>query len=105
MKLAKERVQYLSKISRLSTPFETLARNSIGGKTSIDSAIFRPSWLVPMGHDNDSYEYDVHRLEADLGGMFGIDLRGGPLRDWNEEIQSAREMSKSTQRERIDRAR
>ena len=77
----------------------------MGGKVSIDNSIFRPSWFVPINSFNKQHEFDVHRLEADLGGMFGIDLRGGPLRDWNEEIQSAKEMSKLTQRERIDRAR
>ena len=51
------------------------------------------------------HTYNVHRLEADLENTFGVDLRGGPICDWNEELQSAREMPIEMLQERIDRAR
>ena len=39
------------------------------------------------------------------GNLYGMDVRGGGLRDWNEELQTARELSVVTFGERIERAR
>jgi hypothetical protein len=45
------------------------------------------------------------RAEEELTSYYGMDVRGGGLRDWNEELQTAREMSVETFGERIERAR
>jgi len=80
----------------------------------MDTIVFRPSWLVPMPRDlkeynawnhNSLHDYNPARTEDDLSSSFGLDVRTGPSRDWNEELQSAREMPTSTQLERIERAR
>jgi hypothetical protein len=44
-------------------------------------------------------------LIIDLADSFGVDIRSGTLRDWNEELQSAREMAVTDLQERIERAR
>jgi len=49
--------------------------------------------------------YDDTRTEEELSSTYGMDVRGGGLRDWNEELQSAREMGMASLGERIDRAR
>jgi hypothetical protein len=54
---------------------------------------------------NSLHEYNPSRTEEDLTSCFGLDVRMGPARDWNEELQSAREMPTRTQLERIERAR
>lgn len=52
------------------------------------------------------HEYSINRLENELmNNMYGMDIRGGGLRDWNEELQVARELSVDTFGERVDRAR
>ena len=80
----------------------------------MDSIIYRPSWLVPMPRDlkednawnyNSLHDYNPARVEDDLASMFGFDMRAGPQRDWNEELQSAREMPSTSLLERIERAR
>lgn len=80
----------------------------------MDTIVFRPSWLVPMPRDlkednawnhNSLHDYNHARTEDDLSSTFGLDARTGPARDWNEELQSAREMPTSNQLERIERAR
>jgi len=77
--------------------------------------IQNPSWLVPVpklaatSKDswNRNYEHTYHpaKTEDDLSNSFGVDIRSGTVRDWNEELQSAREMSTLTLQERIERAR
>lgn len=81
----------------------------------MDSIVLRPSWLVPVPGDlleeenawnhNSLHEYNPARAEIDLSSTFGLDVRAGPVRDWNEELQNAREMPKATLLERIERAR
>jgi protein TIF31 len=80
----------------------------------IDSLIQRPSWLISLPalkesdnswNHNSLHEYSRQRMEDDLANTFGVDIRNGALRDWNEELQSAREMPTSTLQQRIDRAR
>ena len=52
------------------------------------------------------HEYSTNRVENELlNNMYGMDIRGGGLRDWNEELQVARELSIDTFGERVDRAR
>ena len=87
----------------------------------LDMSVARPSWLVPLPSaklgdmvgpkkrctwDHDAlHSYHAGRVEDELGNTFGMDVRGGGLRDWNEELQTAREMPVETFGERIDRAR
>ena len=51
------------------------------------------------------HQYNLTRTEDELCNTFGVDVRAGAVRDWNEELQSAREMPTTTQQERIERAR
>lgn len=80
----------------------------------MDAMIYRPSWLVPMPRDlkednawnyNSLHDYNPARVEDDLANTFGFDMRAGPQRDWNEELQSAREMPSTSLLERMERAR
>lgn len=97
----------------------------------LDTITMRPSWIVPLpaaSHskgkggnelgvdsprlktwDHDKlHSYDLQRTEAEeLTNVYGMDIRGGGggLRDWNEELQSAREMPVETFGERLERAR
>ena len=87
----------------------------------IDSTTVHPSWLVPLpskklgdvkGPSRNTWEhdalhsYDAGRAEEELTNTYGMDVRsGGGLRDWNEELQTAREMGVETFGERIERAR
>ncbi len=109
-------------------PFQSLFRVAIRGDFSgytspatasaadgIDALIQSPTWLVPIPkagrNDNDSWTrnkshlYNVARTEDALANNFGIDIRSGTLRDWNEELQSAREMPTASLQERVERAR
>jgi protein TIF31 len=86
----------------------------------LDSLTVRPPWLVTLpsakigdmvgprlstwNHGN-LHSYDASRAEEELTSYYGMDIRGGGLRDWNEELQTAREMSVDTFVERIERAR
>jgi hypothetical protein len=47
----------------------------------------------------------VARCEEELTQLYGMDLKGGGIRDWNEELQAARDMGVETLEERMDRAR
>jgi protein TIF31 len=81
----------------------------------IDSLIQKPSWLVPIPlveeetknswNRNCEHVYNTTRTEEELSNSFGVDIRGGSLRDWNEELQVAREMPVNDIQERIERAR
>jgi len=126
---SKERAELLAKSSENDSPIQTLYRVAVRGDISgikhlsgdsagsqaIDSVVLRPSWLVPLpsGKDQEKNEwahnyrhsYNLTRAEENLTDAFGLDIRGGALRDWNEEVQSAREMPTETLQERIDRAR
>jgi protein TIF31 len=51
------------------------------------------------------HQFNLDRAEEDACNTFGLDLRSGSPRDWNEELQVAREMPTQTLQERIDRAR
>lgn len=91
----------------------------------VDSILVRPPWIVNMPFVNEvdasknningkklstwdhekMHEWNAARAEEELTQTFGMDVRGGGLRDWNEELQSAREMPVETLPERIERAR
>ena len=86
----------------------------------IDSLTVRPSWLVPLpsvkqgdvaGPKLQTYNHsalhswNTNRVEDELTYVYGMDVRGGGIRDWNEELQTARELPVETFNERIDRAR
>ncbi|GKY97619.1 hypothetical protein MPSEU_000720300 [Mayamaea pseudoterrestris] len=126
---SKERAE-LNRDLNLARPhlslFRVAVRGDFGGLStsaaaasaiqSFDATVQSPSWLVPVPRINSSEEtafwslnhlhpYQVARMEEDLMKSFGIDLRSGGSRDWNEEFQLAREMPTSTQIERIERAR
>jgi protein TIF31 len=75
----------------------------------VDSVTLRPSWLVHQSQKNDineefCHKYNVERAEEDVCSTHGLDLGSGVARDWNEELQSAREMPTETLNERIERA-
>jgi protein TIF31 len=81
----------------------------------IDAILQCPSWLAPIPRSkaksedswnrNSVHTYNLARTEDELSNGFGIDIRSGALRDWNEELQGAREMPVATLQERIERAR
>lgn len=123
---SKERVE-LTATSNRENPLYSLHRVAVRGNygcfqdsfaaaasQGLDSIVFRPSWLVPMprnimGEDawnhNSLHDYNPARMEDDLSSSFGLDIRNGAARDWNEELQGAREMPVSSPQERIERAR
>jgi protein TIF31 len=110
-------------------PFSSLFRVAIRGdfagyqrpstasaSEGIDALIQNPSWLVPIPgveaqSEDDSWTrncvhvFNPSRTEDDLSNSFGVDIRSGTVRDWNEELQSAREMPVIALQERIERAR
>jgi protein TIF31 len=83
--------------------------------TGLEQLMIRPSWLVPlppMANDeedgwtkNQLHSFNPMRTEMDLSNDFGFDTNAGLQRDWNEELQLAREMPTSNTQQRVDRAR
>ena len=87
-----------------------LTKNKVHNSQKIlDAVTVRPSWLVPCPRGgkgaNDTHCYDTMRSEREMGDSYGLDLRNGASRDWNEELQSTREMPKDNINQRIERAR
>lgn len=82
---------------------------------ALDASLIVPSWLasVPRGYLNANdpwnssylHAFNSSRAEEDFHSTFGVDVRNGAIRDWNEELQLAREMPTTTLNERIERAR
>ena len=77
----------------------------------IDSVLQNPAWLVPLPSSNEgSWQHDKmhgsnpNRTEEDLMSTYGVEMRLGGMRDWNEEIQAAREMPTDSLGERMERA-
>lgn len=76
----------------------------------IDHLVTRPGWLVPRPPGDRGASLDsLHgasgpRNELDLQDGHGLDPRMGQ-RDWNEDLQQAREMRRDSFMERMDRAR
>ncbi|KAG7361014.1 clustered mitochondria-domain containing protein [Nitzschia inconspicua] len=124
---SKRRTELMSKINE-DGPFFSYFRVAVRGdfpgyskpsvasaSEGIDSLIQTPSWLVPIPNveidspnswnRNISHVYNTNRTEEELANSFGVDVRNGALRDWNEELQVAREMPMESLPERIERAR
>lgn len=83
---------------------------SQNAQQQIDSVTLRPSWLVhtPKNEDehcDSSHRYNVERAEDEAHNTFGLEVGTGVARDWNEELQSAREMPCNSIVEKIERAR
>lgn len=76
---------------------------------ALDAATLRPSWLVPSNATknakDEKHKYSLWRTEDVLSDTFGVDLRSGAQRDWNEDLQVARELPRDTIDQRIERAR
>lgn len=124
---SKERAELMSTLNK-DGPFLSLFRVAIRGDfkgytnpstasaaEGIDALLQTPTWLVPIpkaeeqSEDswtrNSVHKYNPARTEDELSNSFGVDIRSGAVRDWNEELQSAREMSVEFLPERIERAR
>ena len=124
---SKERAEFMTKLNE-DGPFSSLFRVAIRGDFSgykkpttaaasegIDALIQNPSWLVPIPKvesiaeeswtRNCVHAFNPAKSEEDFSSSFGVDLRNGAARDWNEELQGAREMAVTTLQERIERAR
>ena len=122
---ARERAELTLSMATNESPVQSLyrvaTRNDFSIKPSpntlqqLDALMIRPSWLVPMSASDTSlpgthgtpcgtHEYNQARTDEDLASTFGVDIRGGAIRDFNEELQSARELPRSTLQERMDRA-
>lgn len=124
---SKLRSELMAKVNK-DGPFLSFFRVAIRGDFSgytrpyvaaasegIDALIQNPSWLVPVTkievEDKNSWNrnclhtFNPAKTEEDLSSSFGVDIRGGSLRDWNEELQVAREMSAESLLQRIERAR
>ena len=82
----------------------------------LDGITLRPTWLVPLPFvgnkkcetwKNHGYlhRWNVARSEEELTNLYGMDVRSGGMRDWNEELQGARDMGVDTLEERMERAR
>ena len=127
LEAAKERSEILSQINKgpFATLFRVAIRGDIGGfqdpsvsmkpSIALDGTLNTPSWLVSLPKEveneangwnqNKLHRYQLSRAEDDISQTFGVDVRNGALRDWNEELQLAREMPVSTIIERVERAR
>ena len=101
------------------------ATSAAAAVRTLDATLQAPSWLVPVPRKeiycqnvdeqggssvtywNRNYQhgYDKARVEDELANSFGIEVKNGGIRDWNEEVQIAREMPANTLTERVDRAR
>lgn len=127
---SKERAEFMNSTNK-DGPFSSLFRVAVRGDfdgytnlataspyTGIDALLQTPSWVTPLPHSRSKngsaasdwkhysqHSYNLNKTEDDLSSTFGVDIRGGAVRDWNEELQSAREMPTSTLQERIERAR
>ena len=114
----------LNKDGPFSSLFRVAIRGDFGGYKNpttssaaegIDALLQSPSWIVPISqaekksedswNRNAVHSYNISRTEDELSNSFGVDIRSGAVRDWNEELQTAREMPITTQIERIERAR
>lgn len=115
----KERQDILTQGNRsnLHSLFRLSIRGDFEGASdpapSFDAHLGTPSWLVPTSPRNPtgptwkppSHPYNLIRTEEELTHTFGVDLRTGSLRDWNDEIQMAREMPTDRLFDRLERAR
>jgi protein TIF31 len=81
---------------------------------ALDSMLHKPSWLISLPrvfhnetswNRNQLHSYSPTRSDHELANSFGVDIRSGTIRDWNEELQLARELPTEDVNERIERAR
>ena len=101
-----------AKDSPLQNLFRVAVREEFGGKSTsnaqqnIDSLVLRPSWLVHKkpGTRDSRPAYNQTRANEEIASTFGVDVRGGSSRDWNDELQHARELPVSSLMERLERA-
>ncbi|TDH72283.1 uncharacterized protein CCR75_003153 [Bremia lactucae] len=85
----------LAKEGPSSIEWMVAAGSNLGGKLP---------WNTPITTAIKEHKYDLNRAEDELCNTYGMDERG-VLRDWNEEIQCCRELSKETLKDEIVRAR
>lgn len=124
---SKERTALIDALNK--GPFISLFRVAIRGdfagfnsasaaaeRQSLESIYNIPSWLLPIPRKfenaaddawnlNQNHSYSRSRADEELSDSFGVDIRTGAVRDWNEELQLAREMPTSNLIERVERAR
>ena len=101
--------------SPLNALFLAATQNDLGSDSdtetqkALDAVTLRSSWLVPCSREKKSsssnHSYNLMRSEDEVADTFGLEVRNGASRDWNEELQAAREMPRDTIDQRIDRAR
>lgn len=114
----KERAELFSR-GNISN-FQSFVRLAIRGDfgtvdpaVTLDAHLGTPTWLVPRGQQQavaptwqpSIHSYNAIRAEEELINTFGVDLRAGSMRDWNDEIQMAREMPTDKMQDRMERAR
>jgi protein TIF31 len=127
LEASKERISLMATLNK-DGPFSSLFRVAIRGdfqgyknptvamaSEGIDALLQCPSWIVPISRAEEAsddawarnavHAYNPSRTEEELSNSFGVDIRSGAVRDWNEELQTAREMPIDSQPERIERAR
>ena len=94
--------------------FQSTALASEAISRGFDRKMITPSWLVPTvkgvnghvsGQHNCFSTYSENRSDSEWTNTHGVDVRSGSMRDWNEEVQQARELPTGTILERIERAR
>ena len=117
-------MEKLNKDGHFSSLFRIAIRGDFEGYTNpssgsaaegIDALIQNPSWIVSISkyeeesneswNRNSTHSHNPANTEDDIGNAFGVDMRNGTPRDWNEELQTAREMPDTSLPERIERAR
>jgi protein TIF31 len=72
------------------SPVPASLQSSLPSSTS-SSAAAAAAVVAPSTHTS-SHTRDAHRAEDSLMQQFGMDVRG-PVRDWNEEYQSCKDMA------------
>lgn len=95
--------------------FKTAAAALRSTRQALDASLITPSWLAPVPRKfmtseeswnrNNMHSFSPSRADEDIHNTFGVDVRNGAIRDWNEELQLAREMPTTILPERIERAR
>mmetsp|Transcript_27385 Transcript_27385/g.40432 ORF Transcript_27385/g.40432 Transcript_27385/m.40432 type:complete len:1332 (+) Transcript_27385:149-4144(+) len=98
---AQERLALTSHDEPLQALYRVTRNNQ---SSSLDAVFIRPSWIVPPPIVGLKEEV-AHPTPTLLQDTYGLDWTSGITRDWNEELQSAREMPVSNIHERLERAR
>ncbi len=90
-------------VSSYESPLANLYSELAAGRG--DANLATPSWTVPRptSAHQPSHSFDPARAQEDFMSGFGMDDRGA-IRDWNEELQVARELPSATIDERLIRA-